>query len=134
MKFRNEAIFKRFSAENRQYSAKNSGIAPTHLADRFQVSYSFASRLLKRYQATKSVESSLHGGGKLLLLNSQQINVVIQLVEEDNDATLEQLCARLLEKTGTRVSVPTMCRLLQRLELTRKKKTFQASEAQTLRV
>jgi len=104
------------------------------IADRFQVSYSFVSRLLKRYQATGSVESSQHGGGKPLLLNSQQINVVIQLVEEDNDATLEQLCARLLEKTGTRVSVPTMCRLLQRLELTRKKKTFQASEAQTLRV
>jgi transposase len=91
-------------------------------------------RLLKRYESTGSVEPNPHGGGKALKLNSQQIDVVTQLVEEDNDATLQQLCDRTEEKTGLKVSVPTMCRLLQRLELTRKKKTLHASEADTLRV
>ena len=38
------------------------------------------------------------------------------------------------EKTGVKVSVPTMCRLLQKLELNRKKKTLHASEAETERV
>lgn len=104
------------------------------IAERFQVSYSFVRRLLKRYESTGSVEPSPHGGGKALKLNSQQIDVVSQLVAEDNDATLQQLCARTEEKTGLIVSVPTMCRLLQRLELTRKKKTLHASEADTLRV
>lgn len=48
---------------------------------------------------------------------------MVQLVEEDNNTTLKQLCARLEEKTGTRVSVATLCRLLLKLELTRKSKT-----------
>jgi transposase len=104
------------------------------IAARFQVSYSFVRRLLKRYESTGSVEPNPHGGGKALKLNSQQIDVVTQLVEEDNDATLQQLCDPTEEKTGLKVSVPTMCRLLQRLELTRKKKTLHASEADTLRV
>ena len=90
------------------------------LADRFQVSYSFVNRLFKRYEATKSVEPLPHGGGKPPLINSQQLEIINQLVEADNDATLQQLCTRLEERTGVKVSVPTMCRLLQRLELNRK--------------
>ncbi len=58
----------------------------------------------------------------------------MELVEEDNDATLEQLCHRLEAKTGIKVSVPTMCRWLQRWGLTRKKKTLHASEAESERV
>jgi transposase len=94
------------------------------IANRFQVSYSFVYRLLKRYKVTVSVEPKPHGGGKQPLLNSQQIDVLRQLVEEDNDATLQQLSVRLTEKTGIKVSIPTICRLLQRLELTRKKRLF----------
>jgi len=94
------------------------------IANRFQVSYSFVNRLLKRYEAMASVEPKPHGGGKPPLLNSQQIDVLRQLVEEDNDATLQQLSVRLTEKTGIKVSIPTICRLLQKLELTRKKRLF----------
>lgn len=104
------------------------------LADRFQVSYSFVNRLLKHYEATKSVEPKAHGGGKPPLIKVQQSDIINQLVEADNDATLQQLCTRLEEKTGVKVSVPTMCRLLQRLELNRKKKTLHANEAETERV
>lgn len=104
------------------------------IANRFQVSYSFVNRLLKRYEAMASVEPKPHGGGKPPLLSSQQIDVLRQLVEEDNDATLQQLSVRLTEKTGIKVSIPTICRLLQKLELTRKKKTLHANEAQTERV
>ena len=57
------------------------------IASRFQVSYSFVQKLLKRYEATGSVEPKPHGGGKPAKLNPQQIEIVIQLVEEDNDAT-----------------------------------------------
>ncbi|MBE9019174.1 helix-turn-helix domain-containing protein [Chroococcidiopsidales cyanobacterium LEGE 13417] len=41
------------------------------LAERFGVSYSFVSRLLKCYEAYSSVEPNPHGGGKPLLLNFQ---------------------------------------------------------------
>lgn len=91
------------------------------LANRFQVSYSFVNRLLKRYQVTKSVDPLPHGGGKPPLLEPQQLDWVSKLVEEDHDATLQELSDRLLEKTGIKVSIPTMCRLLQKLNLTRKK-------------
>jgi len=104
------------------------------LAERFGVSYSFVSRLLKRYEATASVEPNPHGGGKPPLLNSRQIEILNQLVEEDKDATLQQLSVRLTEKTGIKVSIPTICRLLQKLELTRKKKTLHANEAESERV
>ena len=104
------------------------------IANRFQVSYSFVNRLLKRYKAVASVEPKPHGGGKPSLLNSQQIDILRQLVEEDNDATLQQLSVRLTERTGIKVSIPTICRLLQRLELTRKKKTLHANEAESERV
>jgi transposase len=56
-------------------------------------------RLLKRDEATKSVEPSPHGGGKLPLVKPQQLEIVRQLVEADHDATLEQLCARLEAET-----------------------------------
>ena len=93
------------------------------LAERFGVSYSFVSRLLKRYEATASVEPEPHGGGKPPLLNSQQIEILEQLVQEDNDATLQELSVRLAERTGVKASLSTICRFLQRRELTRKKKT-----------
>ncbi len=90
--------------------------------------------ILKRYEITGSVEPSPHGGGKPPKLTSEQREIVLELVEEDNDATLEQLCHRLEAKTGIKVSVPTMCRWLQRWGLTRKKKTLHASEAESERV
>jgi transposase len=37
------------------------------------------------------------------------------------DATLEELCTGIATETGVRVSVPTMCRMLQRLGFPRKK-------------
>jgi len=58
----------------------------------------------------------------------------LELVEEDHDATLDQLCTRLEEKTGVKISVPTMCRVLQTFNLTRKKKTLHATEAESERV
>ncbi len=94
------------------------------LADRFQVSYSFVNRLLRRYEVTKSIEPLPHGGGKPPLIDAEQLNIVKELVEKDNDATLQELSDRLEEKTGVKVSIPTMCRLVQKLNLTRKKKHF----------
>jgi transposase len=97
--------------------------SPQQLAERFRVSYSFVHRLLRRYEATKSIEPLPHGGGKPPLIEAEKLNIVEQLVEEDNDATLQELRERLQEKTGIRVSISTMCRLVQKLNLTRKKNT-----------
>ncbi len=102
----------------------NTNESKRQLAERFRVSYSFVTRLLRRYDATNSIEPLPHGGGKPPLIDSQQLNIVKKLAEEDNDATLQELSDRLKEKTGIEVSIPTMCRLVQKLNLTRKKKHF----------
>lgn len=102
----------------------NSNQSTQQLAERFRVSYSFVNRLFKRYDTTNSIEPLPHGGGKPPLIDPEQLNLVKKLVEEDNDATLQELSDRLKEKTGIEVSLATMCRLVQKLNLTRKKKHF----------
>jgi transposase len=49
---------------------------------------------------------------------------VQQLVDQQPDATLSELCERLAKHNGIQVSVPTMHRAVQRLELSTKKKHF----------
>jgi transposase len=47
--------------------------------------------------------------------------VLADLIEDNNDATLEELCSLLEEKTGITLSRATMGRMSQRLKLTVKK-------------
>ncbi|WP_414587014.1 hypothetical protein [Scytonema sp. PCC 10023] len=47
--------------------------------------------------------------------------LIVALVQEDNDAILVELCSRLEEQTGIKVSRSTMGRIIQKLNLTRKK-------------
>jgi transposase len=93
------------------------------LAQRFKVSLTFVQSLLKRFHAEETIEPKPHTGGFLPKL-ANHLNLIKQLVEQDNDATLEELCSQLEQKTGLRVSISTMCRALQLLNLTRKKKHF----------
>lgn len=104
------------------------------IAERFRVSRSFVNKLVRQYQRSGNYEPLPHRGGAQPQLTKEKLAIVIELVEEDNDATLQQLRDRLLEKTGKKVSLATLCRLLQRLELTRKKKTLHAREAESERV
>jgi transposase len=104
------------------------------VAKRFSVSKSFVEKLRKRYRETGKIEALPRGGKVPAKLHQEQVALVAQLVEEDNDATLEQLCDQLEEKIQVRVSRATMGRVVQKLKLTRKKKTFHACEAHTQRV
>lgn len=92
------------------------------LAKRFRVSLSFIENLLKRYRTEGTVEPRAHGGGRVAKLSIEQEQVLVALVAEDNDAILVELCARLEQQTGVRVSRATMGRIVQKLKLTRKKK------------
>lgn len=92
------------------------------LATRFSVSLTFIQKLLKRYRSNATVEPKAHGGGNTGKLSSEQMAIVVTLLEEDNDAILVELCSRLEERTGVLVSRATMGRITQKLNLTRKKK------------
>src|SRR4028119_2479470 len=92
------------------------------LAKRFRVSLTFIENLLKRYRTNGTVEPRAHGGGRLAKLSPEQETVLATLVEEDNDAILVELCDRLEQRVGVRISLATMGRIVQKLKLTRKKK------------
>jgi len=67
------------------------------------------------------VEPRAHGGGRVAKLSVEQEKVLVNLVAEDNDAILVELCARLEQQIGVSVSRATMGRIVQKLKLTRKK-------------
>jgi transposase len=98
------------------------------LAKRFGVALSFVEKLLKQQRETGDLAPKPHGGGRTPKLNAAQLALVAALVEADNDATLEELCEQLQQRTTITLSRSTMGRILQQLKLTRKKKTLHASE------
>lgn len=92
------------------------------LADVFGVSLSFVEKVLRRYRTTGELGPKPHAGGQKPHVDAAAQARIRQLVHEAPDVTLAELCARLADITGIRVSVATMCRMVQRLALPRKKK------------
>jgi transposase len=87
---------------------------------RFKVSRSFVQKLLKQHQQIGSLAPLPHGGGTVPKL-TDYVPTIEKLLEEKNDATLPELCQNLKERTGISVSRGTLCRFLQKLNVTRKK-------------
>jgi len=91
------------------------------LANLFGVSLSFVEKLLRRHHTTGDIAPKPHAGGQRPSLDAAAHTLVQQLVQANADLTLEELCARVADERGIHVSVATMCRVLQRLGLPRKK-------------
>jgi transposase len=92
-----------------------------NIADIFGVSLAFVEKVLRQYRATGDIAPKPHAGGQKPRLGAAAQAVVQRLMGTHPDATLEELCTGVAAETGVRVSVPTMCRVLQRLGLPRKK-------------
>lgn len=93
------------------------------LAKRFRVSQDSVRCLIKQYRASGSIASKPYAGGPQPTLQTTHHEVLRDLVEADNDATLAQLAQRLATQTGTQVSGSTISRTLSKLGITRKKKS-----------
>jgi transposase len=91
------------------------------LADRFRVDKSFIIKLLKQYRETGNIAPKPHGGGHKLKVDPSQLVSLIDIVQENNDATLSEYRELLQEKEQVTISISSMCNLLQRLDLGRKK-------------
>ena len=92
------------------------------LADLFGVSLSFVERLLRRYRTTATVAPKQRATARSTRrLGDAVRQQVRQWVQEQPDLTLAELAERLCNATGIRASVPTLCRVLQQLDLPRKK-------------
>lgn len=109
-------------------------LSQRQVAKTFGVALSFVEKLLKQFRETHNLAPKPHSGGPKPKLNANQLSLLDELVEADNDATLEELCQQLEKKTAIKISRSTMGRMLQKLNLTRKKKTLHPTEKDTPRV
>lgn len=91
------------------------------LAKAFGVSRSFVEKLFRQRRQTGGLAPKPQGGGHKPLLDPGALDLVRQLVQQQPDLTLQELCDAVYQQEGIRVSVPTMCTWLQRLGLVRKK-------------
>lgn len=98
-------------------------ISQRKLAKRFQVAPSFVQKLLKQYRETGSLAPKQRQVQTPTKLNEAQLKILADLVEQNNDATLEELKGLVFEKTGVSIGRSTVDRMLKKLHLTRKKKS-----------
>ena len=96
-------------------------ISQRQLARQFGVALSFIVKLLKQYRQTRELSPKPFNGGVKLKLTPDNLQVLADLIEDNNDATLKELCSLLEKKTGISISRATMGRMTQRLKLTVKK-------------
>lgn len=91
------------------------------VADLFGVSLATVKNFLRRQRETGSPDALPHAGGRRPALSQQARLFVREALRGDNDLTLDELRRRLQARHKQTVSRPTLCRLLQRLGLPRKK-------------
>jgi transposase len=85
-----------------------------------RVSPTSAEQGLRKPRTTGTIAPEPHAGGQCPRLDKATHGLLRQLVRDDPDLTLHELCTRIASATGMRVSVPAMCRVLRRLDLPRK--------------
>jgi transposase len=103
--------------ENNDYSQRE-------VADLFGVSPATVRNMVRRKRETGTPDAKPRGGGQTATLAQPARERIRQLLAKRNDLTLAELCDQIAQEYQTRVSVPTMCRVLQRLGLRRKKRRF----------
>lgn len=92
------------------------------VAELFGVHESFIYKLLRQRRKTGDLSPRPHGGGATLKLKPAALRHLGRLLTEQSDATLEELQHRLSQKAKVHVSVTTIWRGVQQLNITRKKR------------
>jgi transposase len=103
--------------------ADEAGVPPAAVAQRFGVG--LATVYLWRQQARAEGRrcAKPQGGGRARGIDAAGEAILRALVAERNDRTLDEYREQLAERSGgLRVSRPTLCRVLRRLGLGRKKR------------
>ena len=91
------------------------------VAIRFSVSKSLVQKLVKQQQVDGNLQPLQRGKPQFSHLTNAELELR-ELVVENHDATIVELCELFALKTGNWVSRTAMCRSLQKLGLNRKKK------------
>ena len=99
-------------------------VSQRQLAKQFRVALSFIEKLLKQHRETGSIAPKVRTEQTPTKLNREQLTVLEQIVEANNDATLEELRYQLAQKTGVLIGRSTVDRMLTKLNLTIKKNHY----------
>ena len=100
------------------------GISQRQLAKIFCVSLSFVEKLLKQYKETQSIAPKLRTKQTSTKLNLEQLNILQEIVEAKNDATLSEIRLIIEEKTGITIGISTVDRMLRKMKISRKNMTL----------
>ena len=92
------------------------------VADLFHVSVAFVQNVLRRWCQEGQLAPQPHSGGLPATIDGLVLARIERWIARQPDLALAELCARLDRQCGIRVSLATMWRALQRLELPRKKR------------
>ena len=85
------------------------------IADVFGVSLAVVEKVLRQHRRTGDIAPRPQAGGQRPRLDAAAQAVVRRLVDDHPEATREELCTGVAAERGGRVSVPTRCRVLQRV-------------------
>lgn len=97
-------------------------LSQRQLAKQFHVALSFIQKLLKQRRELGTIAPKIRTQQTPPKLNSEQLEILRQLVEARNDATLEELRQELHQKTNVLIARTTVDRMLRKLGYTVKKK------------
>lgn len=101
------------------------------LAERFRVALSFIEKLLKQDREPGAIAPKVRTDQTPTKLTAEQLDVLQQIVEANNDATLEELRQQLHQQTGVLIGRSTVDRMLQKLNLTVKNPARQRKRERT---
>ena len=87
------------------------------IAELFGVSVPWIKKLLRRRRQTGTIAPKAHGGGWTPKFSGRKLDKLKRLVEQDRDATLQEL----LDRSGVEASIMAVHRALERLGCRRKK-------------
>jgi transposase len=91
------------------------------LAERFNVAPNTVQNYLTQMRFTGDLAPSPHGGGMPRKIDEAGEQELCRLLEEKNHWTLAELAEQMEQRHHVHVSVSTIDRTLQRMEITRKK-------------
>jgi transposase len=92
------------------------------LAKRFKVSLSFVRDMLRRYRETDKIEALPQGGDRRSKLKVEEEELLKKMVAQTNDIYLREIQELMQQKIGLEISLSSLSRNLNRLNLGRKKK------------
>lgn len=92
------------------------------IAATFGVSESFLYKLLRQRRATGEIAPLPHGGGVPVKLDDAKLEMLVDLVADQPDATLAELRQGLQRRAKVAVSVSTVWRALEQIKFPLKKK------------